>query len=92
MRKYVPKFVQRSKWDWVSYPSSHHPCIYVTKNEDIFDQKEVLIILITSRHIFNFSEKLVVGGPWVQSTATLQGNDAILVMVTGNARNIPGQR
>jgi hypothetical protein len=41
----------------VGQPISHHPGIFVTKYDDIFDQEEVLIILSTLKAPFYFFRK-----------------------------------
>ncbi len=53
-QKYAKNKHNHKKWGRVGYPISHHPCTFVTKYDDIFDQEEVLIILSTLKPPFNF--------------------------------------
>ncbi len=50
--KICAKYAQPLKQGRVSHPISHHQGNFITKYDDIFDQKKVLIILSTLKAPF----------------------------------------
>jgi hypothetical protein len=61
MRKICAKYAQNmrnpKKWGRFGHPISHHPGTFITKYDDIFDQKKVLFTLSTLKVPYYFFSK-----------------------------------